>query len=58
LRRDCLIKHIIEGKIEEWLEMTGRQGSRRKQLPNDHDGRRGYCKSKEDELDLFYEMNE
>jgi hypothetical protein len=31
--RNCLVKHIIEGKIEG--RMTGRRGIRRKQLPYD-----------------------
>jgi hypothetical protein len=32
LRRNCLPKHVIEGKIEGWVEVTGRQGKRCKQL--------------------------
>jgi len=32
LRRNCLLKHIIEGKIEGRKEVTGRRGRRRKQL--------------------------
>jgi hypothetical protein len=32
LRRNCLLKHIIEGKLEGRIEMTGRRGRRRKQL--------------------------
>jgi hypothetical protein len=35
LRRNCLIKHVIEGKIEGRIEMTGRRRRRRKQLLND-----------------------
>jgi hypothetical protein len=35
LRRNCLIKHIIEGKIEGWIEVTERQGRRRKKLFDD-----------------------
>jgi hypothetical protein len=31
LRRNCLLKHVIEGRIE----MTGRRGRRRKQLLDD-----------------------
>jgi hypothetical protein len=26
LRRNCLLKHILKGKIEGELEVTGRQG--------------------------------
>jgi hypothetical protein len=32
LRRNCLLKHVSEGKIEGRIEMTGRQGRRHKQL--------------------------
>ena len=34
LRRNCLIKHVIEGKIEGRVGVTGREGRRRKQLLN------------------------
>jgi hypothetical protein len=34
LRRNCLIKHVIGGKIEGGIEVTGRRGRRRKQLLN------------------------
>jgi hypothetical protein len=30
LRRNCLLKHVIEGKIEGGIEMTGRRGRWRK----------------------------
>ena len=32
LRRNCLLKHIIEEKMEGGIEETGRRGRRRKQL--------------------------
>jgi hypothetical protein len=32
LRRDCLLKHVIEGKILGRIEVTGRRGRRCKQL--------------------------
>jgi hypothetical protein len=35
LRRNCLLKHVIEGKIEGRIEVTGRRGRRRKQLVDD-----------------------
>ena len=35
LRRSCLLKHIIEGKVEGGVEMTGIQGRRCKQLLDD-----------------------
>jgi hypothetical protein len=28
LRRNCLLKHVIEGKLEVRIEMTGRRGRR------------------------------
>ena len=35
LRRNCLLKHVIGGKIEGRIEVTGRRGGRRKQLLDD-----------------------
>jgi len=35
LRRNCLLKHVIEGKMEEMIRVTGRRGRRRKQLLDD-----------------------
>jgi hypothetical protein len=35
LRRNCLLKHVIEGKIEEKVGMRGRRGRIRKQLLDD-----------------------
>jgi hypothetical protein len=32
LHRNCLLKHVIEGKLEGRTEMTGRRERRRKQL--------------------------
>jgi hypothetical protein len=32
LRRNCLLKQVIEGKLERRIEMTGRRGRRCKQL--------------------------
>jgi len=32
LRRDCLLKHVIEGNIEGRIDVTGIQGKMRKQL--------------------------
>jgi hypothetical protein len=40
LRRNCLLKHVIEGKIEGRIEVTGRRGRRRKQLLGDLKGMR------------------
>ena len=32
LFRNCLLKHVIEGKVEGWTEVRRRRGKRRKQL--------------------------
>jgi hypothetical protein len=42
LRRNCLLKHVIEGKKEGEIEVTGRRGRRRKQLLDDLKEKRGY----------------
>jgi hypothetical protein len=50
-RRNCLIKHGIEGKIVGRLEVTGRQGRRRKQLLDDLKEKRKYWYLNEEALD-------
>jgi hypothetical protein len=52
LRRNCLLKHIIEGKLKGRIEMTGRRRRRRKQLMDDLKEKRGYWKLKEEVLDF------
>ena len=47
LRRNCLLQRVIEGKIQ----MTGRQGRRRRKLLDDLKERRGYPHLKEEALD-------
>ena len=51
LRRNCLLKHVIEGKIKGEMEVTRRQGRRRKKLLDDLKDRRGYSHLKEQALD-------
>jgi hypothetical protein len=51
LPRNCLLKHIIEGKIERRIEMKVRRGRRHKQLLDDRKETRGYCILKEQALD-------
>jgi hypothetical protein len=51
LRRNCLLKHVMEGKLEGRIEMTGRRGRRRKQQLDDLEEKRRYCKLKEEALD-------
>jgi hypothetical protein len=51
LCRNCLLKHVIEGKLEGRTEMTGRRGRRHKQLLDDLKEKRRYWKLKEEALD-------
>jgi replicative superfamily II helicase len=51
LRRNCILKHVTEEKIEVWIEVTGRRGRKRKQLLDDLKEIRAYCIWKEEELD-------
>ena len=48
---NCLLKHVIEGKIERGIEVTGRQARRRKQLLDDMKKTRGHWKLKREALD-------
>jgi hypothetical protein len=51
LRRNCLLKHVIEEKLEGRTEMTGRRGRRRKQLLDGLKEKKRYWKLKEEALD-------
>ena len=51
LRRKCLLKQVIEGKIKGEIEVTRRRGIRRKKLLVDLKDRRGYSYLKEEALD-------
>jgi hypothetical protein len=51
LRRNCLLKEVIEGKIKGRIEVTRRRGRRRKKLLDDLGDRRGYSHLKEEALD-------
>jgi hypothetical protein len=51
LREYCPLTHVIEGKIEERREMTGRRGKRLTQLVDGFNEKRGYWKLKEAALD-------
>jgi hypothetical protein len=51
LRRNCFIKHVIEGKIEGRMEVKGRPGRRSKQLLDDLKEKRGHWKLKEEAPD-------
>ena len=51
LRRNCLLQRVIEGKIQGRIEVTGRQGRRRRKLLDDRKERRRYSHLKEKALD-------
>ena len=46
LRRNCLLQRVTEGKIQRGIEVTGRQGRRRRKLLDDLKERRGYWKAR------------
>jgi hypothetical protein len=50
LRRNCLLKEAIDGKIKGQIEVTRRRGRRRKKLRDDLGDRRGYSHLKEEAL--------
>jgi len=51
LRRNCLLHWVTEGKIQGGIEVTGRQGRRRRKLLDDLKERRGCSHLKEEALD-------
>jgi hypothetical protein len=51
LRRNCLLKQVIEGKMKGETEVTRRPGRRRRKLLDDLKDRRGYTHLKEEALD-------
>jgi hypothetical protein len=51
LRRKCLLQRVTEGKIQGGIEVTGRQGRRRRKLLDYFKERRGYSHFKEGALD-------
>ena len=51
LRRNCLLQWVTEGKIQGGIEVTGRQGRRRRKLLDDLKERRGYSHLKEETPD-------
>ena len=51
LRRNCLLKQVIEGKIKGEMEATRRRGRRRTKVLDDLKDRRGYSHLKEEALD-------
>ena len=51
LRRNCLLKQVIEGKIKGEIEVTVRRGRRRKKQLDDLKERSRYSHLKEEALD-------
>jgi hypothetical protein len=54
LCRNCLLQQVIEGKVKVVIEMTGRQGRRRRKLLDEPKERRGYLHLREEALDRHY----
>ena len=50
LRRNCLIRQVIEGRIKGEMEVTRRRGRRRKKLLDDLREGTGYSHLKEESL--------
>jgi hypothetical protein len=51
LRRNCLLRQVIEGKIKGGIDVTGRRGRIRGKLLDDLKERTGYSHLKEEALD-------
>jgi hypothetical protein len=51
LRKNCLLQRVTEGKIQGGIEVTERQGRRRRGLLDELKERRGYSHLKEEALD-------
>jgi hypothetical protein len=51
VRKNCLQQRDIEGKIQGRIEVTGRQGRRRRKLLDDLKEKRGYSHLKGESLD-------
>jgi hypothetical protein len=51
LRRNCLLRQVVEGKIKGGIEVTGRRGRRRRKVLDNLKGRRGYSHLKKEALD-------
>jgi hypothetical protein len=51
LRRNCLLRQVIEGNVKVGVEVTGRRRIRRRKLLDDLKEMRGYSHLKEEALD-------
>jgi hypothetical protein len=52
LRRNCLVRQAIEGKITRGIELTERRGRRHRKLLDELKEKRGYSHLKEETLDF------
>jgi hypothetical protein len=50
LRRNCLLRQVIEGKIKGGIEVTEKRGRRRRKLLDDLKKRKGYSNLKKEAL--------
>jgi hypothetical protein len=50
LRRNCILKHVIEGNMGDRIEVKGRRGRKRKELVDDCKETAGYWKLKQGAL--------
>ena len=57
LRRNCLLKQVMEGKIKGEMEVARRRGRIRRKLLDDLKDRRGYSHLKEEALDRTMRRN-
>jgi hypothetical protein len=46
VRRNCLLKHVIEGKTERRIKVAGRRGRRSRHQLDDLKEKKGYWKLK------------
>jgi hypothetical protein len=51
LRKNCILRQVIKGKIKGGIEVTGRRGRRRRKVLDDPEERRGYSHLKDEALD-------
>jgi len=51
LRKNCFQQRVIEGKIQEGIEVTGRQGKKHRKLLDNLKERKGYSHLNEEALD-------
>jgi hypothetical protein len=56
LRRSCLLRQVIEGKIKGGIEVIGRRKRIRRKLLDDLKERRGYSHLKEEALEKALDL--